>query len=67
MTDLSIITVCHNGWDRLNKCLEALNTFSGINVRAEVIVVNNKSDDNTIHKIEEQYQKFRFIYNTVNG
>ena len=67
MPDLSIITVCHKGWDRLNKCLEALNTFSGINVRAEVIVVNNKSDDDTIHKIEEQFSKFRFIYNTVNG
>jgi len=67
MTDLSIIIVCHKGWDRLNKCLDALNTFSGINFRAEVIVVNNKSDDDTIYKIEERFPKFRFIYNTING
>jgi len=67
MTDLSIITVCHKGWNRLNLCLDALNTFSGINFRAEVIVVNNKSDDDTIYKIEERFPKFRFIYNTING
>lgn len=67
MTDLSIITVCHKGWKRLNLCLDALNTFSGINFRAEVIVVNNKSDDDTIYRIEERFPKFRFIYNTING
>lgn len=67
MTDLSIIIVCHKGWDRLIKCLDALNTFSGINFKTEVIVVNNKSDDDTIYKIEERFAKFRFIYNTING
>lgn len=67
MTDLSIIIVCFKGWERLNKCLEALNSFKGENFRAEVIVVDNKSDDDTINKIEIRFPKFRFIYNKING
>jgi GT2 family glycosyltransferase len=67
MTDLSIIIVCHKGWDRLNKCLNALNSFTGENLKTEVIVVDNKSDDDTIFKIEERLPKIRFIYNEING
>lgn len=67
MTDLSIIIVCFRGWERLNKCLEALNSFKGENFRAEVIVVDNKSDDDTINKTEIRFPKFRFIYNKING
>jgi hypothetical protein len=32
-----------------------------------VIVVDNKSDDDTIYKLEERFSKFRFIHNTLNG
>jgi GT2 family glycosyltransferase len=67
MTDLSIIIVCYRGWERLIKCLESLNSFTGKNYSAEVIVVDNKSDDNTIFKLEEQFSGFRFIHNQVNG
>lgn len=67
MTDLSIIIVCYKGWDRLNKCLVALDSFSEKYVKSEVIVVNNNSDDETINKIEERFSKFRFIYNKTNG
>lgn len=67
MTDLSIIIVCFKGWERLNKCLEALNSFKGENFRNEVIVVDNKSDDDTINKTEIRFPKFRFIYNKING
>jgi GT2 family glycosyltransferase len=67
MTDLSIIIVCHKGWDRLRKCLEALSLFRGNSFTSEVIVVDNKSDDAEVHKIEEQFSKFRFIYNNING
>jgi hypothetical protein len=67
MTDLSIIIVCFKGWERLNKCLEALNSFKGENFRVEVIVVDNKSDDDTINKTEIRFPKFRFIYNKING
>jgi GT2 family glycosyltransferase len=67
MTDLSIIIVCYKGWVRLSQCLDALDSFSGNSFKSEVIVVDNKSDDVTILKIEEKFPKFRFIFNYVNG
>lgn len=67
MTDLSIIVVCYKGWVRLSQCLDALDSFSGNNFKTEVIIVDNKSDDEKIFKIEEKFPKFRFIYNHVNG
>jgi GT2 family glycosyltransferase len=67
MTELSIVIVCHKGWERLYKCLEALDMFSGENLKTEVIVVDNKSDDTTIDEIEKHFTKFRFIHNEVNG
>jgi hypothetical protein len=67
MTDLSIITVCYKGWERLNNCLESLDSFSGKNIKIEVIVVDNNSSDETINEIEERFSKFRFIINEING
>lgn len=67
MTDLSIIIVCYKGWSRLYKCLEALNSFTGTTFSTEVIVVDNRSGEEEILKIEKQYPKFRFIYNKING
>jgi GT2 family glycosyltransferase len=67
MTDLSIIIVCHKGWERLIKCLEALALFSGENFNTEVIIVDNNSQEEEIHNIENRFPKFRFIYNEVNG
>jgi GT2 family glycosyltransferase len=67
MTDLSIIIVCYKGWERLIKCLEALSLFSGGSFKAEVIVVDNKSGEETIFKIQERFTKFRFIFNEING
>jgi GT2 family glycosyltransferase len=64
---LSIIVVCYKGWNRLNKCLEALDSFQGNNFNTEVIVVDNRSDDNEIYKIENRFPRFRFIYNEING
>ena len=67
MTDLSIIIVSYKGWGRLTKCLEALKSFTGKNFTSEVIVVDNRSDDETLFNIEKQFPKFRFIHNQVNG
>jgi GT2 family glycosyltransferase len=67
MADLSIIIVSYKGWERLTKCLEALKSFTGKNFSIEVIVVDNKSGDETIYKIEKQFSKFRFIHNEING
>ena len=67
MTDLSIVIVCYKGWSRLIKCLESLDSFTGDNFKTEIVVVDNKSDDNTFKQIAERFSKFRFIQNTVNG
>ena len=67
MTDLSIIVVCYKGWERLAKCLDALESFSGKYFSFEVVVVDNKSGDDTIYEIEKKYSRFCFIYNSVNG
>ncbi len=67
MTDLSIIIVCYKGWDRLNKCLDSLNSFSGNFFNDEVIIVDNESNDATIFEIEKKFPKFRFIFNSQNG
>jgi hypothetical protein len=67
MIDLSIIIVCHKGWDRLRKCLDALVSFSGKGFTTEVIIVDNRSDDDEISKIEKEFSKFRIIQNNVNG
>lgn len=64
---MSIIIVSYKGWARLTKCLESLDSISGKNFSMEVIVVDNKSDDDTIYKLEERFSKFRFIHNTING
>jgi GT2 family glycosyltransferase len=67
MTDLSIIIVSYRGWVRLTKCLEALDSFTGKNFTFEVIVVDNRSAEDTIYKLEEQFPRFSFLHNEVNG
>jgi GT2 family glycosyltransferase len=67
MADLSIIIVCYKGWEKLNECLNSVNSFTGVNFRPEVIVVDNRSEEEAIHIIEQKFRKFRFIYNIVNG
>lgn len=67
MTDLSIIIVSYKGWKRLEKCLESLSSFSGESFRSEVIIVDNKSEDETLFEFENRFKKFRFIRNSVNG
>jgi GT2 family glycosyltransferase len=65
MFDLSIIIVSYKGWDRLVMCLKSISSVSGIN--KEVIIVDNKSDDETFVQIEKEFPGFKFIHNTVNG
>ncbi|MBK9388674.1 MAG: glycosyltransferase [Bacteroidetes bacterium] len=67
MTDLSIIIVSYKGYERLRQCLDSLSTLSRISQKTEVIVVNNCPGDETFSSIEQQYQKFRFVGNKING
>jgi len=65
--DLSIIIVCYKGWEKLNRCLESLDSYKGEKFSMEVIVVDNNSADESFSKIEEKFRKFRFIRNNING
>lgn len=67
MIDLSIIIVSYRGRKRLTVCLEALDKFKGERLNTEVIIVDNRSDDNAIEGIRELFPKFRFILNKLNG
>ncbi|MGB8489439.1 MAG: glycosyltransferase family 2 protein [Bacteroidales bacterium] len=67
MTDLSIIIVTYKAWDRLRKCLESINSFTGDKFSFDVIVVDNNPDVSAIHDIEQQFNRFRFIHPGVNG
>ncbi len=67
MTDLSIIIVSYRGWTRLTGCLDSLKSLAGAGFRYEVIIVDNHSAEDIIHKIEKQYPDFRFIHNRING
>jgi len=65
--DLSVIIVCYRGWEKLTKCLESLDSFSGNNFSMEVIVVDNNSADGRTDEIEKKFPRFRFIRNKING
>jgi GT2 family glycosyltransferase len=67
MTDLSIIIVCYKGWERLNKCLDAIDLFSRANLKTEVIVVDNNSGGEKLSDTEARFPKFIFIRNEING
>lgn len=67
MKDLSIIIVCYKGWERLRKCLNSLNAFTGKSFSYEVIIVDNNSGDQQILEIEKEYSRFIFLHNTING
>lgn len=67
MTDISVIVVCFRGWERLGKCLDSLERFTGDRFSFEVIVVDNNSSDPVINDLERKYSGFRFIHNKVNG
>jgi GT2 family glycosyltransferase len=65
--DLSVVIVCYRGWDRLSKCLDSINSFTGGRFSMEVIIVDNKSDDDGFNRIEGRFNNFRFIRNSING
>lgn len=65
--DLSVIIVCYKGWEKLNRCLESLDSFRGEKFSMEVLVVDNNSGDEAFNKFEMKFRKFRFIKNIING
>ena len=67
MADISVIIVSYKGAERLSSCLRSLDGFSGGKMTTEVIITDNDSQDNAIDLLKEQYCRFTFICNNVNG
>jgi len=65
--DLSVIIVCYRGWEKLSKCLEALESFSITDFSMEVIVVDNNSDDGMLDEFKRRFNRFSFIRSSING
>jgi GT2 family glycosyltransferase len=65
--DLSVIIVSYKGYERLDRCLRALDSLTRKDFSVEIIVVNNNPGDPIFTDIEKAYTGIRFIHNTVNG
>jgi len=66
--DISAIIVTYNSGEDLHECLSSL-TAALRNFRAEIIVIDNYSTDNTIeviHSFQKQYSFISFIKNEEN-
>jgi GT2 family glycosyltransferase len=67
MIDISIIIVCYKGWEKLERCLQTLDSISGKNFSFEVIVSDNTPDPGEIDPVREKFPRFMFFHNPVNG
>jgi len=67
MADISVIIVSYKGAERLALCLSSLAGAAGGKVTAEVIITDNRSEDEGIDKLQRQYPQFTFLNNEVNG
>jgi len=65
--DLSVIIVCFKGYERLDRCLRSLDSFSQRDLDMEVILVNNNPGDKEFENVAKAYPGFRIVHNTVNG
>jgi len=63
--DLSIIIVNYKSWGALQECLNSFNQYSP-KLNYEVIVVDNKSQDDQINFFSQDYPSVKFIENKGN-
>ena len=63
--DLSIIIVNYNVKHFLEQCLFAVQKAAA-GIRAEIIVVDNNSSDNSVNYLQSSFQSIRFIANRQN-
>jgi len=65
---VTTIVLNWNGWKDTISCLESLSLVDTSSFDLEVLVVDNASNDDSIHKLEEYKKKFDFklIQNTSN-
>lgn len=56
MFSLTIITICFNEAQTINKTIESVKNFKNLNQNIEYIVVDGNSDDGTVEKIKDHIQ-----------
>lgn len=61
-TSISVIIVTHNNIDHIEQCLKSIYNKKSL----EIIVVDNKSTDNTHGVIENKFPKVELVKNTEN-
>jgi len=64
MTEISIVIVNYKSWYHLGKCLDSI--LNQKNVKHEIIVVDNNSNDNTINEFKAKYSSVKWIINSEN-
>ena len=64
MIGISIVIVNYKSWYHLSKCLDSI--LNQKNVKCEIIVVDNNSNDNTINEFKAKYISVKWIINYEN-
>jgi len=65
--DLSIIIISYNTKDYLKKCLTSVDEdLSQSTIKAEIIVVDNDSQDNSVKMVETKFPKVKLIKSKTN-
>src|SRR4030043_581437 len=63
--DVSVVIVSWNAQAFLVECLRSIRAFSG-EVKVEIIVVDNASQDGSVEAVETQFREVRLIRNSEN-
>ncbi len=64
MIGISIVIVNYKSWYHLSKCLDSI--LNQKNIKFEIIVVDNNSNDNKIHEFKAKYSTVKWIINSKN-
>ena len=64
---ISIIIVNYRGWSSLIECLDSLMALSQKELKFEVIVIDNFSNDGQFEIVSKAYLQFRFVENVDNN
>ena len=66
-TDISILIVNYKSWAHLDKCLLSIRKIDNKDIKIEVIIVDNYSNDGNLDKFSVQFPEFSFIDNSENN
>ena len=65
--DISVIIVNYKSWKHLEQCLLSINKIVDKDIKFEVIIIDNYSNDGQLDKFSEQFPSFTFVLNSGNN